>query len=122
MENKHKHIRIRKNAIANVSENCPQETIEALAKMVDLVNGDVIIKPLSFIVMNMKMLRKMNSMSQQDLVDRLKINRSSIGAYEENRAEPKLKTVIELCDFFGVPIDEFLKIEIINVRPKYTIM
>lgn len=54
-----------------------------------------------------KILRKGRKLTQQELADRLNINRSSISNYEINRRVPPLKELKKLCDYFGVGMDYF---------------
>jgi DNA-binding XRE family transcriptional regulator len=80
--------------------------------------GKIITKEVSFLAINLKMLRKINSLTQWDLSVALEIKRSSIGAYEEDRAEPKLGILIRMSDYFGVSLDQLVRVEITNVPPK----
>ena len=54
-----------------------------------------------------KILRKGRKLTQQELADRLQINRSSISNYEINRRVPPVKELQKICDFFGVGMDYF---------------
>lgn len=58
---------------------------------------------------NLKWLRKGRSLTQADLADKLGVNRSVIGAYEEGRAEPRLKTLMSVGLYFNVSIDHLLQ-------------
>jgi transcriptional regulator with XRE-family HTH domain len=58
---------------------------------------------------NLKYLRKLKGLTQQELANHLEIRRSSIGAYEECRATPKYETLEKISDFFGVSIDMLVK-------------
>jgi DNA-binding XRE family transcriptional regulator len=78
------------------------------------MRGKLISKRVSFVAINLKMLRRINSLTQDELSVKIGIKRSSIGAYEEDRAEPKLDTLITICEYFCVPIDKFLKMEIME--------
>ena len=44
---------------------------------------------MNFFGNNLRHLRKEKGLTQQQLADKLGITRSLVGAYEENRAEPK---------------------------------
>lgn len=57
---------------------------------------------------NIKYLRKAKSLTQAQLADKLQLNRSAIGAYEEGRAEPKLQVLREIALLFDVSIDDLL--------------
>ncbi|MEZ4774312.1 MAG: LexA family transcriptional regulator [Bacteroidia bacterium] len=61
---------------------------------------------------NLKYLRKMKGLTQQELANHLAIRRSSIGAYEECRATPKYETLERISDFFNVSIDLLVKEDI----------
>ncbi|MEM7368573.1 MAG: LexA family transcriptional regulator [Bacteroidota bacterium] len=61
---------------------------------------------------NLKFLRKMKGLTQQELANHLGIRRSSIGAYEECRATPKYETLEKISDFFRVSIDMLVKEDI----------
>ncbi|RMG67985.1 MAG: helix-turn-helix domain-containing protein [Bacteroidetes bacterium] len=58
---------------------------------------------------NLKHLRKLKGLTQQQLADELNIRRSSIGAYEECRATPKYETIEGISNFFQVSIDLLVK-------------
>jgi len=58
---------------------------------------------------NLRFLRKRRGFTQQELAEKLGIRRSSIGAYEENRATPRYDTLEGVSDFFGVSIDMLVR-------------
>lgn len=58
---------------------------------------------------NLRYLRKQKQWTQADLATKLNVNRSLIGAYEEGRSEPRLATLITLCEIFRVTVDELLQ-------------
>ena len=65
---------------------------------------------MSFAGKNLKYLRKLRGWTQEDFATRLKIKRSLLGAYEEERAEPRLEVLEMVSDIFKVSLDElFLK-------------
>lgn len=61
---------------------------------------------------NIKKIRGVKSLNQSDFADLFNLKRASIGAYEEGRAEPKIATVIEIANYFGISIDQLLKKEL----------
>lgn len=63
---------------------------------------------------NLKYLRKLKNMTQQELADELEIRRSSIGAYEECRATPKYDTLQRISEFFNISIDNLVKHDLSN--------
>lgn len=64
--------------------------------------------------LNLKYLRKLKNLTQQELANHLDIRRSSIGAYEECRATPRYDTLERISDFFGVSIDLLVKEDLSN--------
>ena len=49
---------------------------------------------------NLKYLRKLRGWTQQEFADKLRIKRSLLGAYEEERAKPHLDVLETICDIF----------------------
>lgn len=66
---------------------------------------------------NLKYLRKKKSLTQQQFADAMEVKRSLIGAYEEDRAEPKYELLKRMATFFDLSMDE-LAHEVINERWK----
>ncbi|MEP6616005.1 MAG: LexA family transcriptional regulator [Ginsengibacter sp.] len=59
---------------------------------------------------NLKYLRKLRGWTQEEFANKLGIKRSLLGAYEEERAEPRLEVLEIISDMFKVTLDElFLK-------------
>lgn len=65
---------------------------------------------------NLKQLRKLKNLTQQELADKLNIRRSSIGAYEECRATPRYETLESVSDFFGLPIDTLIREDLSQIN------
>jgi len=57
---------------------------------------------------NIKYLRKKKGLTQQQFADTLEIKRSLVGAYEENRAEPKYELLKKIAIFFDLSVDDFI--------------
>lgn len=65
---------------------------------------------MSFAGKNLKYLRKLRGWTQEEFANKLAIKRSLLGAYEEERAEPRLEVLELVSEFFKVSLDElFLK-------------
>ena len=64
---------------------------------------------MSIISSNIKFLRKKKGLTQQSCADQVGIKRSLVGAYEEERAEPKYELLKVIASFFDVSIDDFIK-------------
>jgi transcriptional regulator with XRE-family HTH domain len=69
---------------------------------------------MNFLAENIRHLRKQKQMTQADLANKLGVNRSLIGAYEEGRSEPRLKTVQTLCMLFKVDYQQILAQDLAN--------
>lgn len=63
---------------------------------------------MNYLAENIRHLRKQKKMTQADLAGKLGVNRSLIGAYEEGRSEPRLKTIQTLCMLFKVNYQDIL--------------
>lgn len=61
---------------------------------------------------NIKKIRSIKKLNQQDFADNFGIKRASVGAYEEGRADPKIKTIIEIANYFGISLDLFMTKEL----------
>jgi transcriptional regulator with XRE-family HTH domain len=63
---------------------------------------------MSIISSNLKFLRKKKGLTQQQFADQMDIKRSLVGAYEEDRADPKYDLLKKLALFFDVSIDALI--------------
>src|SRR5205814_9347410 len=63
---------------------------------------------MSYAGKNFKHLRKLRGWTQEEFAHKLKIKRSLIGAYEEERAEPRLDVLENRCSIFKLSLDELL--------------
>ncbi|POY37520.1 transcriptional regulator [Solitalea longa] len=63
---------------------------------------------MGIISQNLKYLRKRKGITQQQLADNLEVKRAVIGAYEEDRAEPKTELLIKMANLFSISVDEFI--------------
>jgi len=57
---------------------------------------------------NLKYLRKQKGFTQEEMAEVLGIKRSLVGAYEEERAEPRLEVMQSICDMFQIALEDFL--------------
>jgi transcriptional regulator with XRE-family HTH domain len=72
---------------------------------------------MSNISSNLKYLRKKKGLTQQQFADAVGIKRSLVGAYEEDRAEPKYDLLKKIAEFYEFSMDEFIN-ETINDKWK----
>ncbi|MBC7866522.1 MAG: LexA family transcriptional regulator [Gloeobacteraceae cyanobacterium ES-bin-316] len=58
--------------------------------------------------LNLKYLRKLRGWTQEEFAGKLSIKRSLLGAYEEERADPRLEVLEIVADVFKLSLDELL--------------
>lgn len=63
----------------------------------------------SFAGQNLKYLRKLKGLTQEEFATKLNIKRSLLGAYEEERAEPRIDVLELVSDHFLVSLDDLLR-------------
>lgn len=57
---------------------------------------------------NIKKIRTTKGLSQQAFADLFQLTRGNISSYEETRAEPRIETVIQIANYFCIPLDHFI--------------
>lgn len=68
---------------------------------------------------NMKYLRKLRGWTQEEFAQKLRIKRSLLGAYEEERADPRMEVLEVVADMFKLSLDELLRKDISEGRGTY---
>lgn len=68
---------------------------------------------------NLKYLRKLRGWTQEEFANKLNIKRSLIGAYEEERADPRLDVLEIVADMFKLSLDELLLKDLSNTGGNY---
>jgi transcriptional regulator with XRE-family HTH domain len=68
---------------------------------------------------NLKYLRKLRGWTQEEFAIKLKIKRSLLGAYEEERAEPRIEVLEIAGDIFKLTLDELLLSELGDNKGSY---
>jgi len=58
--------------------------------------------------LNLKYLRKLRGWTQEEFANKLNIKRSLIGAYEEERADPRIEVLELVANMFKLSLDELL--------------
>lgn len=69
--------------------------------------------------LNLKYLRKLRGWTQEEFANKLNIKRSLIGAYEEERADPRLDVLEIVSDMFKLSLDELLLKDLNNTGNSY---
>src|SRR5688572_5894857 len=68
---------------------------------------------------NMKYLRKLRGWTQEEFASKLRIKRSLLGAYEEERADPRIDVLEVVCDIFKLTLDEILRKDLSDNKSNY---
>ena len=72
----------------------------------------------TIIANNIKYLRRMNGLTQEQFARKIGIKRSLLGAYEEGRANPNLDNLTNIAKIFGTTVDNLIKNDIRSLREK----
>lgn len=65
---------------------------------------------------NIKYLRKLNGLTQEQFARRIGIKRSLLGAYEEARANPNYNNLVSMAKAFNTTVDTLLKQDLQRIR------
>jgi transcriptional regulator with XRE-family HTH domain len=68
---------------------------------------------------NLKYLRKLRGWTQEEFAQKLRIKRSLLGAYEEERAEPRIDILEIVADMFKLTLDDLLRKDVSDSRTNY---
>ncbi|MEJ7735822.1 MAG: LexA family transcriptional regulator [Chitinophagaceae bacterium] len=68
---------------------------------------------------NLKYLRKLRGWTQEEFANKLKIKRSLLGAYEEERAEPRIEVLEIAGHIFKLSLDELLLKDLTDTKGSY---
>lgn len=68
---------------------------------------------------NLKYLRKLRGWTQEEFAAKLGIKRSLLGAYEEERAEPRIDVLEVVGDLFKLTLDDLLRKELSETKGSY---
>lgn len=69
----------------------------------EVLNGITV----NYLHQNIRHLRKKLNISQEELAQRIGLNRGNIASYENGTAEPKICNLLKLAHIFGVSITDF---------------
>jgi len=58
---------------------------------------------------NIRKIRTVKKLSQAAFAEIFNLARPSVGAYEEGRAEPRIDTLIQIANYFGLSVDALLR-------------
>ena len=68
---------------------------------------------------NLKYLRKLRGWTQEEFASKIKIKRSLLGAYEEERAEPRIEVLELVGSIFKLSLDELLLKDLTDTKGSY---
>lgn len=68
---------------------------------------------------NLKYLRKLRGWTQEEFAQKLRIKRSLLGAYEEERAEPRIDVLEVVADMFKLTLDDLLRKDVSDNKTNY---
>jgi transcriptional regulator with XRE-family HTH domain len=68
---------------------------------------------------NLKYLRKLRGWTQEEFALKLRIKRSLLGAYEEERAEPRIDILEAIADMFKLTLDDLLRRDLSDNKATY---
>jgi len=68
---------------------------------------------------NLKYLRKLRGWTQEEFAQKLRIKRSLLGAYEEERAEPRIEILEAVADMFKLTLDDLLRRDVSDNKSSY---
>ena len=68
---------------------------------------------------NLKYLRKLRGWTQEEFAQKLRIKRSLLGTYEEERADPRIDVLEVVADMFKLTLDELLRKDLTEQKGSY---
>jgi transcriptional regulator with XRE-family HTH domain len=71
---------------------------------------------MSIISENIKYLRRLNGLTQEQFSRRIGVKRPVVGSYEEARANPPIELLKHIAKLFGYTVDELVKTDIRRLR------
>ncbi len=69
---------------------------------------------MKFFADNLKFLRKKAGLSQEQLGEKIALNRGNIASYEKGTAEPKLENVLKIVQLFNIDLSDLLEKDLAN--------
>ncbi len=61
---------------------------------------------------NLKKIRSVHGLSQQQFAEMFDLKRATLGAYEEGRSNPKMETLMKIANHFSLDLEELLTKEL----------
>ncbi|MDT0644315.1 helix-turn-helix transcriptional regulator [Zunongwangia sp. F363] len=67
---------------------------------------------MSYFGKNIRKIRNAKKLSQQAFAETFDLKRGTLGAYEEERSEPRIETIVKIANYFSISIDDLLTKEL----------
>jgi transcriptional regulator with XRE-family HTH domain len=64
---------------------------------------------MNYLSQNLKYLRNLKGLSQEQFAEDLKVSRSRISSYEGKRASPPIGFLIDLSEYLNISIEDLVK-------------
>jgi len=69
---------------------------------------------------NLQYLRKLRSMAQEELAEKIDVSRQTVSKWESGSAYPEMEKVVALCNLFGCTMDQLMREELNKKRDAYS--
>ena len=69
---------------------------------------------------NLKFIRQQKGISQQELADKLNLDRSTISRWENDEMDITVGNAIQIADYFNIPLEEFTAKDLSNQESNQT--
>ena len=73
---------------------------------------------MNYLSSNIKYLRTLHNLTQNQLAKKLGIKRSLLGAIEESRTEPRASILLSVSQFFKTPMDKLINTSLTDQNPE----
>ena len=73
---------------------------------------------MTYLSSNIKYLRSLHNLTQNQLAIKLGIKRSLLGAIEESRTEPRASILYDLSQFFKIPMNYLINLNLKETRSR----
>jgi|TARA_R100001460_G_scaffold6780_1_gene17557 DNA-binding XRE family transcriptional regulator len=70
----------------------------------------------NYISHNIKYLRSEKNLGQDEFAGIFDVSRDVIGTYERGKATPKLETIMAICEYFKISIDDFINRDLSKIQ------
>ncbi|SFS32508.1 XRE family transcriptional regulator [Lutibacter maritimus] len=71
---------------------------------------------MNYLSNNIKHLRNLKELTQEQFAQILNVSRSRISSYEENRAIPPIEFLVAISNYFGISIDMLIKNDLTKIK------